>query len=150
MLVCNVSQLARRAAIAADVAEITAAVDATATGNIVFATLVDDPASVGDHVDAFLGQIIGEAASATATVNAGLTYAAAIAEAVTAAEVWSGSVPAIYSATVAETTAAVSAQDATVTAAAWRSAMLAGPQPIFVNDPRASREGNVDGIMVNL
>jgi hypothetical protein len=150
MLACNVSQRARRASIAVDIAETTAALDTLGTGNIVFATLVDDPASVGDRVDAFLGQIMLEAANATATVNAGLTYAAAIAEAVTAAEAWSGLVPAVYSAAVAETTAAVSAQDATVIAAAWRSAMLAGPQPIFVNDPRVSREGNVDGIMVNL
>lgn len=86
MLVCNVIQSRRRAAIAADIAEAAAALDAPGTGNVVFATLVDDPASVGEHVDAFLGQIMREAASATATVNAGFAYAVAIAEAAAAAD----------------------------------------------------------------
>ena len=49
MLVCNVSLRAPRRAIAAELAEATTAADATATGNIVFATLVDDPASVGGY-----------------------------------------------------------------------------------------------------
>jgi hypothetical protein len=125
MLVCNVSQLARRAAIAADIAEVAAAVDATATGNIVFATLVDDPASVGDHVDAYLGEIMLEAASASDAADAGLNYAAPIDEAVTAAE----------------------AQDASVVSApVGRSAMIPGA---FVN-PSTSREANVAGTMVNL
>ena len=82
MLVCNVSLLQRRAAVAADVAEVAAAVDATATGNIVFATLVDDPASVGDRVDAYLGEIMHEAASA--------------------ADSWSASVPHSFAADVVE------------------------------------------------
>src|SRR4029077_12986390 len=84
MLVCNVSLLRRRAAIAADVAEAAAALDAPGTGNVVFATLVDDPASVGDRVDAFLGQIMREAASAADSVSWGITYAAIVAEAASA------------------------------------------------------------------
>ena len=77
MLVCNVSLRPPRAAIAADVAEAATAADATATGNVVFATLVDDPASVGDIVDAYLGEIMLEAASADAAADAGLVYVAA-------------------------------------------------------------------------
>jgi hypothetical protein len=84
MLVCNVSQSRRRASIAASVSEAAAALDTPGTGNIVFATLVDDPASVREHVDAFFGQIMLEAASATDRVSWGLTYAAAIGEAASA------------------------------------------------------------------
>src|SRR5580765_5079945 len=113
MLVCNVSLLARRASIAAEVAEAAVALDAPGTGNVVFATLVDDPASVGDHIDAFLGQIMREAASAAVTVTAGLAYAVAVVEAVTATETSSSALQ--KTATVAETGAAVSAQDATKT-----------------------------------
>jgi hypothetical protein len=122
MLVCNVSQLRRRAAIAADVAEAAAALDAPGTGNVVFATLVDDPASVGEHVDAFLGQIMVEAASAATTLTAGLTYATTIVEVATAADAASASRQ--MSAAVAETIAAVSAQDASLTAATIVSASV--------------------------
>jgi hypothetical protein len=115
MLVCNVSLLQRRAAIAVDLAEAAAALDTPGTGNVVFATLVDDPASVGDHVDAFLGQIMLEAASASSTVTAGLAYAAAIVEAATAIDAASASRQ--TSDAVAETVAADSAQDATVVSA---------------------------------
>jgi hypothetical protein len=87
MLVCSVSQLQRRAAVAADVAEAAAALDAPGTGNVVFATLVDDPASVGDTVDAYLGEIMLEAASAGDAADAGLAYAADLSEPVTAADV---------------------------------------------------------------
>jgi hypothetical protein len=80
MLACNVSLLQRRAAIAADIAEVAEALDALGTGNVVFATLVDDPASVGDLTDAFLGDIMLEAASADAVADAGFPYAAAVAE----------------------------------------------------------------------
>jgi hypothetical protein len=149
MLVCNVSLLRRRAAIAAEVAEATTAADAVATGNVVFATLVDDPANVRDRVDAYLGEIMREAASAAATVNAGLTYIAAIAEAVTAGELMSASVPAVLAATVAETVTASSTQDGTVTSAPAKSAMVVGLHPIFVN-PSTPRDAVVDGVMVNL
>jgi hypothetical protein len=143
MLVCNVSQLHRRAAIAADLAEAAAAVDAPGTGNVVFATLVDDPASVGEHVDAFLGQIMLETASAGSTVSAGLAYAAAIVEAVTAVDVSSAAVPLV----VVEAATATDAPDATVAALPARSAMLPSA---FVNSPGTARQANVNGIMVNL
>jgi hypothetical protein len=125
VLVCSVSLSRRRAAIAADVAEAAAALDAPGTGNVVFATLVDDPASVGEHVDAFLGQIMLEAANAAATVTAGLSYATAIAETAAAADVLSSSVPLA----VAETATAASTQDATVVSGVvfptWEAASVA-------------------------
>jgi len=91
MLVCNVSLRPPRSAITADVAEPTAAVDALATGNVVFATLVDDPASVGEIVDAYLGEIMLEPASASDTFDAAIpqTYTVAIAEAATASDLTS-------------------------------------------------------------
>jgi hypothetical protein len=110
MLVCSVSQSQRRAAITADLAEAAIALDAPGTGNVVFATLVDDPASVRDRVDAFLGQIMREAASAAATVNAGFAKAVTIAEAAAAvstqdATAGAGIVPATWDpATISQVT----------------------------------------------
>lgn len=88
MLVCNVSLRPPRAAIAATIAETTAAVDATATGNVIFAALVDDPASVNEIVDAYLGEIMLEAASAADDVDAHIpvAYDAAVVETATAAD----------------------------------------------------------------
>jgi Concanavalin A-like lectin/glucanases superfamily len=93
MLVCSVSQRPRGRVVAADLAEAAAALDASTTGTVVFATLVDDPASVGDSVDAYLGEIMVEAANASASVD--------------------GIVPSTYSADVAEAGIAASTQDAT-------------------------------------
>jgi hypothetical protein len=126
MLVCNVSLRAPRRAIAAGVIEAATAVDASATGNIVFATLVDDPANVTDTVNAYLGEIMHEATSAADVVSAGSVATAAIDEGLTATESVDGS------------TAGVST----------RSALLAAPWPVFVN-PGLSREANINGIMVN-
>jgi len=92
MLVCNVSLRPQRAGIIAAIVEAAAAVDATATGNVVFATLVDDPASVSETVDAYIGEIMLEAASAAATVDSGLEYVTAVDEAVTATDTSSGGV----------------------------------------------------------
>lgn len=101
MLVCNVSQKARRAAIAANVIEAATALDQPGTGNVVFATLVDDPASVGEFVDGYLGEVMLEAASAGDTVDASLpaTYAVDVAEAATAVETTNGTVAAAFTAT---------------------------------------------------
>jgi hypothetical protein len=126
MLVCNVSLRPPRRAITAAIAELASAADATATGNIVFATLVDDPASVIDRVDAYLGEIMLEAANAVATASAGSVFGAAVDEAVTALDL----------------------SDAAVGGAAVaRNAMLPG---VFVNSDGTQREANVDGVMVNL
>jgi len=125
MLVCNVAIRPPRTAIAVEIAELAEAVDATATGNIVFATLVDDPASVGDLVDAYLGEIMLEAASASDTVEAGLVYVVAVDEATSAAD----------------------APDAVASTLVPRSAML---PDVFVNSDGTSREANANGVMVNL
>jgi hypothetical protein len=85
MLVCNVSLRPPRRAISAEIAEAATAVDASTTGFVVFATLVDDPASVADRVDAYLGEIMLEAASAADSLDAGRIYTAVIDEAMTAA-----------------------------------------------------------------
>jgi hypothetical protein len=137
MLVCNVSLLRRRAAIAADVAETTTAIDAPGTGNVVFATLVDDPASVREFVDAFLGQIMREAASATATVNAGLVYAVRVDEAITAIATISGAVPTAISAAVVETASAADAVDGTKVVSSSFDGVLAldGPIPPMAVQP---------------
>jgi hypothetical protein len=94
MLACNVSLLRRRAAIAAELAEAAAAVDTLGTGNVVFATLVDDPASVNETVDAFLGEIMLEAATAIDTLSATIpaVLAADVAEAATAADAQDGTI----------------------------------------------------------
>jgi hypothetical protein len=95
MLVCNVSLRPPRRVIAADLAEVAIALDATTTGFVVFATLVDDPASVGDFVDAYLGEIMVEAASAADTINVGLAFDAAIVESLTASSSESATVSAL-------------------------------------------------------
>jgi hypothetical protein len=125
MLVCSVSMRPPRRAIAAELAEATAAADASTTGQVVFATLVDDPASVGDTVDAYLGEIMLEAAAATDTSTAGSIYVAALDEAVTTADT----------------------PDATIISAIpVRDAMV---MDVFVNST-TSREAHVNGTMVNL
>ena len=130
MLVCNVSQARRRAAISADIAELAAAVDDPGTGNVVFATLVDDPASVNEHVDAYLGQIMVESATAASTVNAGLVYAIRVDEVAVTTELYFGSVPTVLSSTMVETTTASALVNASVTAGAGFDGILALDGPI--------------------
>lgn len=130
MLVCNVSLRPARTGISAGLAEGASATDATATGNIVFATLVDDPASVRDRVDAYSGEIMLEAASANAAVNAGLTYAARVDEAVTAAVALDGDVPSVLAGAMVEAATAVDHPNATTVAAAAKTTtgtMAVGP-----------------------
>jgi hypothetical protein len=114
MLVCSISQRARRAAIAADVAEAAAALDLPGTGNVVFATLVDDPASVGDIVDAYSGEIMLEAASAGDSLDAGMVFTVAVDETgfATAIDATSVHDPATLTADVVETASADATQDA--------------------------------------
>jgi hypothetical protein len=132
MLVCSVSQSRRRASIAVGVAEAAAAADAPGTGNVVFATLVDDPASVGDRVDAYLGQIMLEAASASSTVTAGMVYAVAVLEEAAAADLTR--LPGVIAAAVVETASASATQS--TSSAVMRSAVIAGLQPIVVSSAR--------------
>ena len=136
MLVCNVSLLRRRAAIAADVAETTTALDAPGTGNVVFATLVDDPASVREFVDAYLGQIMREAASAAATVNAGLVYAVRVDEAAFAAELNTGAVPTAISAAVVEAATAADHPDGDKAAGPVFEGVLSLDGPLMPANPQ--------------
>jgi hypothetical protein len=134
MLVCNVSMRPPRRAIAAALAEAATAADATATGNIVFATLVDDPANVRDTVDGYLGEIMLEPASAADLVEAGLDLNAAVDESASAAAVEDGAVPATYTDSVAETVTAADTPDASIAAAtAVTTTSMAGP--LFMFDP---------------
>jgi hypothetical protein len=100
MLVCNVSLRPARGAIAATIAETVTAVDDTTTGTVVFAALIDDPANVGDITDAYLGEIMLEAASADAIADAGLAYAGMIVETVTAADTLNATIPSVPLATL--------------------------------------------------
>jgi len=94
MLVCNVSLRPPRRTIAVDLAEAVEAADATASGQVVFATLVDDPASVNEVVDAYVGLIMLEAASADDVVDGEFVglYTGTIAEAASAADALDGAV----------------------------------------------------------
>lgn len=111
MLVCHVSQVRRRAAISADLAEVAAALDDAGTGNVVFATLVDDPASVLDIVDAYIGEIMLEPANATDSFDAGSSYTVMVDETGFAIATDLTSFPAAYSADVAEAASATALQD---------------------------------------
>lgn len=112
MLVCNVSLHAPRAGITAEIAEAATATDANAIG-AVFAVLVDDPASAHETVNAFVGQIMVEAASATATVGvAGSVYAGTVDAAASAADTVNAG--AAYVGTIAETVTAGETVDGTV------------------------------------
>lgn len=71
--------------VSADIAETSAAIDDVSNG-ATFPALVDDPASGNDIVDAYLGEIMLEAASADDIISWGLAYDAAINEAATAAD----------------------------------------------------------------
>lgn len=114
MLVCNVSLRPPRTGITVEIVEVGAALDSPGTGNVVFATLVDDPASVQETVDAYLGEIMLEAAGAGATVNAGLAYAAAIVEAASAAAVTDRGLG--FTGDIAEAATATAVEDATTVA----------------------------------
>ena len=137
MLVCNVSQ-ARRAAIAAGIVEAATAADAPGTGNVVFATLVDDPASVLDTLDAVVGQIMREVASAEDAITAGMVFAVAINEAAFALEASSAAMTGIQSATMVETASAADVVDSLKVAGARFEGALALDGPIT---PAASQPG---------
>lgn len=95
MLVCNVSLRPARSAIAASVSEAAVAIDASTLGQVVFATLVDDPASVRETVNAYLGEIMVEAAAAAAVVNASMSTVLSATLAEMASAVDQAAVPAI-------------------------------------------------------
>lgn len=76
-------QIAASRALASTIAEAAAAADAPTTG-VVFAALIDDPASANDYVNAYLGQLITEAATANDTTTVVSIYDSDITAAVTA------------------------------------------------------------------
>jgi len=78
MLVCNVSLRPARRAIPATVQETATATDDATTGQVVFATLVDDPVNALDSVDAYLGPIMAEAASSSDITDATVTAAGVV------------------------------------------------------------------------
>jgi hypothetical protein len=107
MLVCNISYVPPKT-ISVAIAEAVTAASVTTTQNAVFTTLVDDPTSVTEIVDAYLGEIILEAASATDTVSILSVVDTAINEVLTATDTQTATstiIPAIWdSATVASVT----------------------------------------------
>lgn len=98
MLVCSISQRPPRRAITAELAETAAALDGTTTGFVIFATLVDDPGNARDTLDAYVGEIMLEAASAAETVDAGLAYEVAVDESTTASATQDGAFPSVQKA----------------------------------------------------
>lgn len=92
MLVCHISLHPQGNTIAADLTESAIANDAATIGTAIFVTLVDDPASVGDTIDAYLGEIMLEAASADVIMDAGLNYISDVVETTTAASTEDGTI----------------------------------------------------------
>lgn len=101
----------RRAAFTADLVEPAVASDTFGTG-LIFVGLVDDPASVTDHVDAFVGEIMVEAASAASTVTVGVIYNAMVVEEAAAAHTLSTFGTFTYTVAVVESITAVGSPDA--------------------------------------
>jgi len=77
MLICSTSARPQHTSVLADLAEAASALD-TPTSGTVFNTLVDDPASVLDLIDAYLGTIMVEPASAGDSTDATATGAGTI------------------------------------------------------------------------
>ena len=120
MLVTNVSLHPPRAApLDVQVIETSAIKEILATQGLILAALVDEPAVADDTIDSYLGDIMLEAASAIDTLTAGSIFAAAVDEAVTATVM----------------------VDSVTSGMSIRSAMIAGPRPMFIN-PGMSREAS--------
>jgi hypothetical protein len=119
------------------ISEAANATDSALSGFVFYSTLVDDPASVRETVDAYLGQIMREAASAAATQTAGLAYATSINEPAAASSTQNATAPTIWTAAVDEVLIAVSAQDAIG---------ISAPPSLTVS---ASRAGLVSVIVTN-
>jgi CTP:molybdopterin cytidylyltransferase MocA len=111
MLVCSVVLRPKRTALAASITEATSAFDAPSLG-VIFATLTDNPGTASDTVNAFVGQMMVEAASAADVVSTGSIQNAAIVEETIANAV--AQFPFTYASMAAETATAASSQDATV------------------------------------
>jgi len=146
MLVCNVSQRAQRAAIAAGIVEEAGAAD-DVPSLAGFALLVDEPAAASEALSAFVGQILIEAANAGETVNAGSKYAVLIDAPAIAADAYSGTTGVVI-AGLSEAAAAADVPDATkISGLVPRHAMVEG---VFINSDGTARQANAAGVMVNL
>ena len=119
MLVCSVVLRPKRGTIAATINETAFAFDAPTPGAI-FAILADDPGAAIDVLDAFVGQIMTEAASAADAVDAGSIRNAIIVEETNAGASPNAIVLDVsggIAAPMAEVTTADNVQDATITGA---------------------------------
>lgn len=116
MLICNISARARQT-LATEIAEIATAHDALATVTNVLKVLLDDPTAASDAVDAFLGEIIVEAASASDAFSAAQGLHVLFDAPAHAAD----SVDALFATVVsiAEAATASTTQDATITPATF-------------------------------
>lgn len=114
MLVCNIVSRPRRGAIAVDLIETAVASDANTIGNIVVAALVDAPASVTDRVDAYLGQLMAEIATATDNYSVGLLHAVSIDEPAAARDALAPRGPGVVIAGMVEAVTAIDTPNADV------------------------------------
>lgn len=146
MLACFVCVLPQRAALAVTIDEVTVATDEILAGNALN-NLADEPAAANAVADAFLGELMVEAATATATADAGLFYAVLLDEPAHALDAWAGIYADGIDVDVTEAAAAAEAVDAAVPGAAARSAMT---EAVFVNSSGVPRQAYANGIMLNL
>jgi hypothetical protein len=147
MLVCFTSAAPQRRQISVEIVEAAgAAVDIVSDAG--FLLLVDAPAAANAIVDALLGEILHEAASASGIFDGGIAYMVSVDEPASATDSFAGFYAAGIFADVIEATTADSVEDATVIGALVpKSAMLLD---VFVNSDGTLREANVNGTMVNL
>src|SRR5262245_33583065 len=117
MLVCNVSQRPLGHIIAADLAEAASALDASTIGYVIFATIIDDPGSANDTLDAYSGEIMLEAASAADTVTTVNIYDTDVVAAITTTDAIDASVsPAVTTWNPADVTASILLSNGNLTA----------------------------------
>ena len=99
------------------VRETAAAVDVTGAG-LFFTDLVDDPASVTEILNGYLGSVIDEATNATDVPDAqGPPIGADLTETTTTAESWDGAL--ITDVVISETTTTAETPDASIIGKAW-------------------------------
>ena len=146
MLVCNVSLRSQRKAIAAEIVEIGAAAE-DLLSDAGFGLLIDAPALASEVVDAFMGEIMLEVASANSVVTVVSVYTVASDEGASANDIITVTIP--YTVLLNESATADDLPDASIAPAVTaRHAMVAGP--LFINSDGTLREANANGTMINL
>src|SRR5262245_26438692 len=116
MLICNTSWHPQRAAILADIAEGAFAADVPTSGTALDG-FIDDPASIIDSVDAFIGEIMSEGANADDIISIGAIYNADILEDLTALDIMRD--PGTIIDSVIEVASAQSSQDTVAAPVTW-------------------------------